>query len=194
MTINYFENGARLAVSSVNALTAARSYTYAPGMAGWFSNYQLSGAAIAMPLKGGHVIALLNDEAGTEITYSQGKKIASEFGRDWPLDKKWIDAWNQLALSNAKAWVSDSVYTFPELLLIPAGGTLADATIVSKVQVADLGIRIEDITITITRDPVTSTPTLFGTLGCTDNVDPKRAPPVIADGSVSCKSLVLREF
>ncbi|MEG3089805.1 hypothetical protein [Sphingomonas sp. PB4P5] len=194
MTIGYLENGFSRTASTVNALTAVRRYNYAPGMAGWFSHYALSGVAVAMPAKGGHVIALLDDQAGMEISFSQGKKIVLGFGRGWPLDKTWIDHWNELARSNAKATMSDSIYTFPRLLFLPTGGTLRSARLLSREQASDLGIQIQEIMLTITRDGVTSTPSLFSDLGCTGRVDSNTTGPIAGRDPVNCDSLVLRQL
>jgi hypothetical protein len=164
MRVDYFENGKALSASTVNALRVAWTYSYFPHD-GWKEECTLNGVALPIPTKDATIFALLDRQSGDNSAQSQCSIVLGSFEAiKWPLDQTWVERWNALAQSSDSSLVDEAF--FPRFLAVKQGEKLSSGKVLTVRDLAEYGVSIQQISISITRETVSEIPASIKAFGC----------------------------
>lgn len=184
--VDYVENGKALSASTVNALRVAWNYSYFP-YNGWKEECSLNGVALPVPIKDATIFALLDRQSGDNSAQSQCSIILGSFyAVEWPLDRTWVEHWDALAQSSNSSSVDEAF--FPRFLAVGRGDKLESGKVLTARELTEYGVSIQQISISITREPVSEIPASIKAVGCTSSTKLRKWT---AD-KPSCNSLIAK--
>lgn len=144
--------------SSVVSMKGVQTYNYGAGTAGWGGiGSLLTGEAIRVPSGERDFYFLLTDRGGNTPARTQIELIKKHFAfPNWTADDRWVGQWKSLSRSDAA--VSLTPKDYPTIAVMPHGGWMDDARIITLKEAEQLGLRVSRYDLMITRDQVGTNP------------------------------------
>jgi hypothetical protein len=142
--------------TSVVSMDAYQRYNYHPGGSGWGGiACRLTGSAVRMPVGDKDFFFLL--DKGSTPAWDQIELIKEFFGLPNATDDdSWVERWKTLAKSNLAVPVPRDAY--PQIAVMPSGGTMDEARKISLDEAEAQGLRIIRYRLQITREAVGANP------------------------------------
>jgi hypothetical protein len=137
---------------SVVSLTGVQSWGVHPGGSGYGAiTGRLTGEAVRIPLGENEFYVLLRDKDRSTPAWSQMELVKGHFGiPNYEKGRGWIGRWKKLAASRASVELRPQDY--PQLAVMPAGGWMNDARLISLEEAAELGLTIRGYRLSVTRE------------------------------------------
>ncbi|WP_431470441.1 hypothetical protein [Sphingosinithalassobacter sp. LHW66-3] len=143
---------------SVVSLDGIQAYNHGFGGSGWGAiSCTLTGEAVRVPIGGSDFYFLLARPGGYTPAWTQIKLVKSHFGLpNHTDDARWVKQWRALAQSGSAVDLAPEA--FPAIAVMPAGGWMNDARLVSPAEAETLGLHVLRYRLEITREPVGAYP------------------------------------
>jgi hypothetical protein len=140
---------------SVLSMVGDRGFGYTAG-AGWSRGpvmARLTGSAVRVTMGSGDFYFLLaNPRISTPPSLIQLGYLDKYFGFSRLNNVDWTADWNKLSASNRKVVLKPEDY--PTLAMVPPGGSLSDARVMSLDEAEKAGLHIVDYKLEITKDAI----------------------------------------